>query len=109
MKVYSKAMYGRGTIFVTPGKDHPETSDWLKESQDDEGRTVRSPIQYTVTFARGEAEVEDQLGEYMIAKRLATSYPQRIILPASEQIQLGPKYATPILVGRPLAGNGMPA
>jgi metallophosphoesterase superfamily enzyme len=109
VKIYSNSMYGRGTLFVTPGHEHPETTDWMRPASDGEGRVVNVPVQFTVKFDNGVAEVDDQLGEYMIAKRLARRDPQRIILPASERYTGRPQYAKPIEVGRPLNFAGMRA
>lgn len=103
MKVYSNSMYGRGTLFVTPGTDHPETSDWFEQRMDDEGRAIRAPTQFAVTFKNGEAEVSDQLGRYLIDRKMASKRPQKIVLPQSESLIQGrPQYAKPIAVGRPL-------
>ena len=109
MKIYSNSMFGRGTMFVTPGKDHPETSNWMQQSVDGENRPVSIPTQYAVKFNNGEAEVDDQLGKYMIAKGLATPWKQRIILPASERFDGRPQYARPIEVGRSLRTDGASA
>lgn len=106
MKIYSNSMYGRGTVFVTPGHEHPETSDWMRASVDGGGRAVNQPLQFAVKFENGEAEVDDQLGAYMIAKRMAKRQPQRIIVPAAELVQGLPQYAKPIEVGRPLQADG---
>lgn len=103
MKIYSNSMYGRGTVFVSPGRDHPETSEWIRSSSDGEGRPVQEPVQFTVTFKAGMAEVPENLGKYMIAHKLAVRSP--LILPASFEPNVDdgrPKYAKPIEVGRPL-------
>jgi hypothetical protein len=75
LKVYNHSMHGRGTIFVTPGREHEENSDWIKVSRDPDGREIREPIMFTVRFADGVAEVPDSLGAYMIKKGLARKSP----------------------------------
>ena len=102
MKIYSGSMYGRGTIFVTPGVDHPENSDWVKVTRNEDGKELREPIQFAVKFNHGMAEVDDGLGRYMIDKKLAKRSP--VELPADPVIVAAQttRYATPIPVGRPL-------
>ena len=106
MKIYSASMYGNGTLFVTPGSEHPENIDWVKVSTDAEGRTVRQPIQFAVKFRNGETEVPDGLGRYLLDKKMASA--SRVIVPTPPTLQVveGPKYAKPIPVGRPLANAG---
>lgn len=104
MKIYSSSMYGRGTIFVSPGADHPESSDWIQVRSDSEGRLVREPIQFAVKFEEGVAEVSEELGRYMIDRKLASKRPQRIVLPPQEVLVSGaPEYPPPREVGRPLS------
>lgn len=104
MKIYSGTGYGNGIIFVTPGAHYPTNSDWISVLQDDQGRTIRKAIQLTVQFKNGVAEVEDSLGEYMIAQKLARSSPVILLTPPNLLAidDLKPKYAKPIPVGRPL-------
>ena len=100
MKVYNNGSHGRGTIFVAPGKDHPENSDWIKVSRNPEGREVREPVQFAVKFENGVAEVPDGLGRYLIDKKLARRSP----LIVRERLVVGgaPERPGPIAVGRPL-------
>ena len=100
MKVYNHGGGGNGTIIVAPGKDHPETSDWIKVGSDPSGKETRTPIQFSVKFERGVADVADNLGRYLILKGLARKSPL---------IVREPKIATdasarrgPVAVGRPL-------
>jgi hypothetical protein len=103
MKVYSDSMYGRGTIFVTPGNEHPENSEWVRVTHDDDGREVRQALQLAVTFKAGMAEVSDGLGRYLINHKLAKRSPLIIPEPLEQRILSAPiLYQTPIAVGRPL-------
>lgn len=68
MRVYTKSMYGRGTIFITPGKDHPESSEFLDPKS-------KEPIMLTVKFENGKAEVSDAVGKYLIANNHAQRNP----------------------------------
>jgi len=58
---------GGHTILVTPGKDHPENSEW----HDDKGRALMMPVK----FIDGVANVDSQLGKYLIDKGLAKKSP----------------------------------
>lgn len=64
MKVYNHGSHGRGTLFVSPGADHPENSAWIDA-------TTKRPVMFTVKFLGGMAEVDSQLGAYLISKGLA--------------------------------------
>lgn len=66
-------------LFVTPGKDDPSNSAWIGEDQ--------LPMQLTVTFVRGVAEVDDQLGRYLIKKGLAEKSRTRIKRPTDEDVE----------------------
>jgi hypothetical protein len=105
MKVYSGTGYGNGTMFVTPGTHYPENSDWVMVTQGDDGKTVRRPIQFSVPFRNGVAEVPESLGKYMIDRQMAKRSPVIIATPpaikAMQDIAL-PHYAKPIAVGRPM-------
>jgi len=101
MRVYSGTGYGRGTIFVSPGTEHPEITEWMKTVN---GTTV--PQQLTVKFENGAADVSANLGQYLIRSGYAFANPVDIPLPAAERAEgkLGerPNYQTPIPVGRPI-------
>lgn len=99
MKIYNNGSYGRATIFVTPGRDHPENSDWIKVGRDGEGREIREPLQITVKFENGVADVPDGLGRYLVAKQMARRSPiiQRTDLDAGVPVR-----PAPMSVGRPL-------
>lgn len=72
MKVYQPdSRTGRRTVFVQPGVHHP-VSDFM----DEHGK----PKMFSVVFTLGEADVPDNLGQYMIDRELAKRSP--IILPA---------------------------
>lgn len=75
MKIYNHHSYGEGTIFITPGAHHPETSDWVDQH-------TKMPIMFAVKFNKGMAEVSDPIGKYLLANKLAQKNP--VILPAEE-------------------------
>lgn len=70
MKIYMPGSKGLHRVFVQPGNEFP-TSDFMTK----EGK----PILFTVEFKEGMAKVPDNLGRYMLNKKLAQSSP--IILP----------------------------
>lgn len=61
-------------LFVQPGVDHPETSEWF----DSEGK----PKLLQVVFEFGKADVIDNLGQYLIDKKYASKH--RIIISEDE-------------------------
>ena len=71
MKVYSHTMRSRATLFVTPGNDHPENSAW----RDENGKARM----FIVEFVLGVADVDSQLGHYLIDKGYAQR--SKLILP----------------------------
>ncbi len=101
MKIYSQSMYGNGMIFVTPGKDHPETSEWVRVDRDADGRETRTPIQFAVQFKAGMAVVPSSLGRYMIAHKLASASPLVVPEPPLLVRAEPMRYAKPIAVGEP--------
>lgn len=108
MRVYSDSMWGRGTLFVTPGVDDPHQEAWNRTTIAEDGTAVRQPIQFAVKFTDGAATVDSRLGEYLIRNNMANRYAPlfRPPPPAAERPVEGPKYATPIPVGRPLNPDG---
>src|ERR1700728_3670773 len=102
VKVFTASMYGRGTIFLSPGREHPDVPGWTQTSHDDDGRTFREPIQFAVKFEGGMAEVDDTLGRYLIKRRLASARPVPLPRPPPCEASvedLRPRYARPISVG----------
>ena len=75
MKVYNHYSYGNGTVFVSPGAHHPETADWVDPK-------TKVPIMFTVKFKNGIAEVDDNMGRYLVKQKLAQASP--VILPAED-------------------------
>lgn len=66
MKVYADAQRhfsGIHTIHIQPGKEYPETGDWCD--------ALGNPILISVEFKNGIAEVEGNIGKYLIEKNLA--------------------------------------
>ena len=74
MKVFNSGSYGRGVVFVSPGADHPERTDWL----DSKSPSGKEPRMFTVKFVDGAADVDGDLGRYMIAQGLAQKNPVRL-------------------------------
>jgi hypothetical protein len=101
MRVYNYGSHGNGTIFVAPGKDQPETSDWIKVGRDASGRDTREPVQFTVKFQRGVAEVPDNIGRYLIDKKLARKSPL-ILRDSGVATADVPARRPPVAVGRSL-------
>jgi hypothetical protein len=82
MKVYYRNGQRNMRMYVQPGKEHPETSDFMTDSgaRDTAGLPIMEAKLFAVEFKLGEAEVDAPLGKYMLAKGLAQRSP--IILPA---------------------------
>jgi hypothetical protein len=78
MRVYGGGRHGTGTVFVTPGRDHPEVPGWRKTDrlQSHDGHVIRHvDKQFTVQFIDGIAEVDRNLGHYLIRQGLAWAWP----------------------------------
>jgi hypothetical protein len=71
MKVYVTQASSNHTIHVQPGHEFKDVSDWV----DAQGH----PILLSVKFNNGVADVESNLGKYLIDKGLAKK--SRLILP----------------------------
>lgn len=65
MRIYFHGTSQSHRIFVTPGTDYPEASAW----REDDGRFK----QFEIHFINGEAEVDDNLGQYLIEKEQASA------------------------------------
>jgi len=67
MKIYQPdALNGRRTVFVQPGNEYPN-SDWI----DEQGKARM----LSVVFTMGQADVPDNLANYMVDKQLASFSP----------------------------------
>lgn len=66
MKIYRKHVGEKHRVFVQPGNDFPDNTDFV----DGEGK----PKMFTVEFVNGVAEVADNLGRYMVDNKLARSH-----------------------------------
>lgn len=75
------------SVFTAPGVEYPEASQWVHE----DGR----PITFKVEFKAGVAEVDRQLGEYLIGKGYAQRTP--LHLPFRRFMQ-GPQLAPSVKV-----------
>jgi hypothetical protein len=66
MKIYKHGLQEQGlhNVFIQPGVDFPENSEWYEA----DGR----PKLFTVTFQNGVATVPKNLGRYMVDKGLAS-------------------------------------
>lgn len=70
MKVYSpheKQQKGKHTIRLTPGTKNPENNSFMRDNE----KGDKVPQLFTVTFVDGMAEVEDNLGRWMIDNKVA--------------------------------------
>lgn len=70
MKIYTngeKTSIGKHIMMVQPGKDHKDVSNWLDQE--------KKPIMFVIKFMDGKAEVDDQLGKYLIDKNYASKSP----------------------------------
>ena len=77
MKIYRPESRGRMfTIFAQPGRDYPETSSWLEN----DGK----PKSFEVKFVDGMAEIDKNLAQYLLDKKMAQKSP--IILPKGIQL-----------------------
>lgn len=74
MRVYSRVGYGNGTVFVSPGADHPEVAEWQTFYKDKWDRWCIKPKLIAVKFTDGCAEVSKALGRFMIRQRLASRW-----------------------------------
>ncbi len=81
MKVYYHGRSTKHRLFVQPGVDHPESSEWM-EAADHDGK--RKPKLFDVIFENGIATVDDNLGKYLITKGLANK--SKFILPANAEV-----------------------
>jgi len=70
MKVYLPGARGKQTTFVQPGNEFP-----VSEFMDEQGK----PKMFSIPFINGEATVYEQLGQYMLDRRIAQRSP--LILP----------------------------
>lgn len=77
MKVYYKGHAIKHRVYVQPGVDHPETSEWM-EPADKDGKRKSKLIE--VLFENNVATVPDNLGKYLVDKGLASK--TKLILPA---------------------------
>lgn len=66
MKVYQPGTKGKRTLFVTPAHKFPATH-FLNDSG--------TPKIFSIVFIDGEAEVDDQLGQYLLDEDIAKSSP----------------------------------
>jgi len=79
MKVYYAGSNENHRMYVQPGIEHPETSAWLSPD--------KKPIMFEVHFKKGVAEVDDNLGEYLIDKGLAVKSTSKIIQRVSNKLK----------------------
>jgi len=107
MRVYSSAMYGSGTLCVTPGKKHRDVEEFFEVTEADANGVVSREFRsFAVKFVDGVAEVSDAMGAYLLEHE--TAIVSAAPVPASrapQQIQDAnfgrPSYKKPTEVGRP--------
>lgn len=75
MRIYNYSMHGCGTVMVTPGAHHPETSDWMKTSCGQDGKEFKEPIMFTIRFKDGTTDVPENLARYLFKHGLAQKSP----------------------------------
>ncbi|WP_024516836.1 hypothetical protein [Bradyrhizobium sp. Tv2a-2] len=73
MKVYSRGSNPTSTLYICPAAD--TTGEVPAEWVDDNN----SPLQFTIEFRHGAAEVPDPIGKYLIARGYAKK--TKLILP----------------------------
>lgn len=58
----AKTLYGTQTLYFTPGRENPETPAFMVNNE--KGDPV--PKQFKVEFVNGEAEVDENLGQWLL-------------------------------------------
>ena len=77
MKVYRPESMGKTfTVFIQPGREHPETSAWIKADG--------TPESFSIKFVDGFWEGDSQIAKYLLDKKMCQKSP--IILPRGVQI-----------------------
>ncbi len=108
-KVYLGAMYGRGSLLVSPGKDEMDVDDFFELETDANRVTTRKFRLIEVKFKDGVAEVSEALGAWLLAQGMVSAEPQPIGQEAKRDItdmypnDGRPVYPPPIPVGMPLS------
>lgn len=77
MKVYYHGRNPNHRLYVQPGVNHPEISDFM-EYPDKNG--VAKPKLFEVIFENYKADVPDSLGKYLISNKFASK--SQIVTPA---------------------------
>lgn len=107
MKVHYAGSYGRANLMVRPGIHEPNVERWFKTETDERGELRRIAWQITVEFREGAAEVDDQLGEYLLGQGLVSAEPVPFT-PPPQPAKFAEAFAPPeprkppIAVGEPL-------
>ncbi|VVC76003.1 hypothetical protein AQUSIP_13040 [Aquicella siphonis] len=78
MKVYYPGNRENIRLYVQPGIDHPETSEWFEGGK---------PKMFEVHFKNQVAEVDDNIGQYLLDKKLAIKSLSRIITNVSNKFK----------------------
>lgn len=63
MKVYYNGKHRKMRLFVQPGSDHPEVSNWMENGK---------PKMIVIDFKNGVFETDSQLGKYLVDKGLVS-------------------------------------
>lgn len=78
MKIYRPESKGKNfSLFLQPGREHPENSEWVEADG--------SPRSFTVQFIDGVADLDKGLAQYILDKKLAQKSP--LILPSKEIVK----------------------
>jgi hypothetical protein len=122
MKVHNAGSYGAANLMVRPGMDEPDDERWFKLETDEHGEPRRFARKILVRFEDGAAEVDDELGRYLLEKGLASAEPlqtdaqrppraaelsagqysqdgKKVISPEWNEVYAAPKRKAPIAVG----------
>ena len=71
MRIYLKSGADRHLLFVTPGNEAPDVSDFMNED--------KTPKQFTVRFIGGMATVPSHLGQYLVDKGMVQKSPPSVV------------------------------
>lgn len=68
MKVHNASSYGRLNLMIRPGVDEPTNDLWFEMIPGEYGELRRSARSFLIQFQDGAAEVDNELGRYLLEK-----------------------------------------
>lgn len=83
MRIYLHTGADRHLMFVTPGMEAPDVSDFMNADG--------TPKQFTVRFSSGMATVPSHLGQYLVDKGMVRKTPPSIIVRVSRPQMVVPE------------------